>query len=484
MRWLLSVNRKGVSWRPVMWGLGLQLVLGAIVLTPALQDFFFTVVDGGVRRLLSFAEAGSDFVFQSVEAHRIDVVTDDGVSTLTVVGHISPPLRTVAFWILPSIIFFSSLMAILYHLRVMQPIIEGIGKLMQRTMGTSAAESLSAAANIFIGQTEAPLVIRPYIAGMTRSELHAVMCGGFATVAGGVMAAYVGFLRDIPGIAGHLVTASILSAPAALAISKVLYPEDGHPETTGDAELARDTPYGNVIEAAARGATDGMKLAINVAAMLIAFVGLVALLDWVLTLVPIVFSAEGVAFGWAEAGVHEPLSLSRILGWLFFPVALIMGIAPADAAVVGRSAGRETRSHRVHRVRRSRRHRQFRRSGDQPALGHYCELRPLRFRELRLHRHPTRWHRRHRSGASARSEPPRPARHDRRLHRGLHDRRGCGCLPELTREGSIAHIPRQHPGNPARAFKRPPAPEMATTLARTETVKAECRASHLYVFRT
>jgi CNT family concentrative nucleoside transporter len=333
--WLLSVNRKGVSWRPVVWGLGLQLVLGAVVLTPALQDFFFTVVDGGVRRLLSFAEAGSDFVFQSVEAHRIDVITDDGISTLTVAGHISPPLRTVAFWILPSIIFFSSLMAILYHLRVMQPIIEGIGKIMQRTMGTSAAESLSAAANIFIGQTEAPLVIRPYIAGMTRSELHAVMCGGFATVAGGVMAAYVGFLRDIPGIAGHLVTASILSAPAALAISKVLYPEDGHPETAGDAELARDTPYGNVIEAAARGATDGMKLAINVAAMLIAFIGLVALLDWLLTLVPIVFSAEGVAFGWTEVGLNEPLSLSRILGWLFFPVALIMGIAPADAAVVG-----------------------------------------------------------------------------------------------------------------------------------------------------
>ena len=170
LAWVVSKDRKRVSWRPVVWGLGLQLVLGAVVLTPALQDFFFTVVDGGVRRLLSFAEAGSDFVFQSVEEHRIDVVTDDGVTTMTVAGHISPPLRTVAFWILPSIVFFSSLMTILYHLRVMQPIIEGIAKVMQRTMQTSAAESLSAAANIFIGQTEAPLVIRPYIAGMTRSE--------------------------------------------------------------------------------------------------------------------------------------------------------------------------------------------------------------------------------------------------------------------------------------------------------------------------
>jgi len=335
LAWALSRDRTRVSWRPVIWGLGLQLALGAVVLTPALQGFFFEVVDGGVRRLLSFAEAGSDFVFQSVEAHRIDVITDDGVSTMTFAGHSSPPLRTVAFWILPTIVFFSSLMAILYQLRVMQPIIEGIGWVMQRTMGTSAAESLSAAANIFVGQTEAPLVIRPYIAGMTASELHAVMCGGFATVAGGVMAAYVGFLKDIPGIAGHLVTASILSAPASLALAKVLYPEDGRPETSGGRTVSRETPYGNVIEAAARGATDGMKLAINVAAMLIAFVGLVALVDWVLTLVPIMFCSDGVAFGWAEPGVCEPLSLARILGWLFWPVAVIMGVAPVDAAVVG-----------------------------------------------------------------------------------------------------------------------------------------------------
>jgi len=333
--WAISRDRRRVSWRTVAWGLGIQLVLGAVVLTPALQDLFFTVVDGGVRRLLSFAEAGADFVFQSVEAHRIDVVTDDGVTTMTVAGHISPPLRTVAFWILPSIVFFSSLMAILYHLRVMQPIVEAIGKLMQRTMGTSAAESLSAAANIFIGQTEAPLVIRPYITAMTPSELHAVMCGGFATVAGGVMAAYVGFLKDIPGIAGHLVTASILSAPASLAVAKLLYPEDGNPETIGDVAVSRATPYGNVIEAAARGATDGMKLAINVAAMLIAFVGLVAMVDWVLTLVPVAFGADGVALAWAEPGVAEPLSLARILGWLFWPVAVIMGVAPSDAAVVG-----------------------------------------------------------------------------------------------------------------------------------------------------
>jgi CNT family concentrative nucleoside transporter len=333
--WLLSVDRRRISWRPVLWGLGLQLALGAVVLSPALQDVFFTVVDGGVRRLLSFAEAGADFVFQSVETHRVDVVTDDGVMTMTVAGHISPPLKTVAFWILPSIIFFSSLMAIAYHLRLMQPLIEAIGRLMQRTMGTSAAESLSVAANIFIGQTEAPLMIRPYIAGMTRSELHAVMCGGFATVAGGVMAAYVGFLRDIPGIAGHLVTASILSAPAALAVSKILYPEDGSPETAGVVRLDRTSPYGNVIEAAARGATDGMKLAINVAAMLIAFVGLVALGDWLLTLIPISFGADGVVVGWAAAGVSEPLSLARVLGWFFFPVAIVMGIAPADAAVVG-----------------------------------------------------------------------------------------------------------------------------------------------------
>jgi CNT family concentrative nucleoside transporter len=338
LAWLMSTERRAVRWRPVAWGIGLQLAFGALVLSPALQDVFFVGVDGAVRRLLSFSEAGADFVFQTVEPHRVEVLGPDGPSTMTFAGHISPPLKTFAFWILPTIIFFSSLMSILYHLGLMQRIVEAIAWLMQKTMRTSGAESLAAAANIFVGQTEAPLVVRPYIAGMTASELNAVMTGGFATVAGGVMAAYVGFLSDIPGIAGHLVTASILSAPAALAIAKIMVPETDKPSTTGHIKLSREKQYANVMEAAAQGATDGMKLALNVAAMLIAFVGIIAMIDWFLGLVPLSFCVDGSIWGARPEGC-EALNLSRILGWIFAPISLAMGVPWGEATVVGRLLG-------------------------------------------------------------------------------------------------------------------------------------------------
>ncbi len=335
LAWLMSVDRWNVRWRPVIWGVALQLILGIIVLSPGLSDFFFVVVDGGVKRLLSFSEAGADFVFQTTELHQILGPTGEPE---TFIGRISPPVKTFAFWILPTIIFFSSLMAILYHLGIMQRIVVGLAWVMQRTMGVSGAESLSAAANIFVGQTEAPLVVAPFIGKMTRSELHAVMTGGFATVAGGVMAAYVGFLKDIPGIAGHLVTASIMSAPAALAISKVMFPEREQSATAGGASIAVEKVDGNVIEAAARGAKEGMALAINVAAMLIAFVGLIAMIDWMLTWIPIGFCADGVALGWFMDSC-DPLSLSKILGWLFSPIAFAMGVPWAEAGIVGTLLG-------------------------------------------------------------------------------------------------------------------------------------------------
>ncbi len=340
LAWVLSENRRAVRWRPVIWGVVLQLVLGIIVLSPGLSDFFFVAVDGGVRRLLSFSEAGADFVFQTTEAHQVDFFRGDPpeLVTETFIGRISPPVKTFAFWILPTIIFFSSLMAILYHLGVMQRVVSGLAWVMQRTMGVSGAESLSAAANIFVGQTEAPLVVKPFVERMTRSELHAVMTGGFATVAGGVMAAYVGFLKDIPGIAGHLVTASIMSAPAALAISKLMLPETATAVTAGGARIAVERTDGNVIEAAARGAQEGMKLAINVAAMLVAFVGLIAMIDWMLTWVPVGFCADGVSIGWFMEGC-EALSLSRILGWLFSPLAFAMGVPWSEAGIVGTLLG-------------------------------------------------------------------------------------------------------------------------------------------------
>ena len=316
--WALSTNRRAIRWKTVGWGVGLQLLFAVIVLSPELQTIFFGVVDGGVKRLLSFSEAGADFVFQSVEPHQI---MDASGESATFIGRISPPVKTFAFWILPSIIFFSSLTAILYHLGVMQYIIRFIARIMQKTMGTSGPESLSAAGNIFVGQTEAPLLIAPFVGKMSRSELNAVMTGGFATVAGGVMAAYVGFLQDIPGIAGHLVAASIMSAPASLAIAKIMIPEDGEMVEGVDA-LSMPTAKldRNVLEAAARGASEGVKLAINIAAVLIAFVGLIAMVDWMI--------------GWMMIS-GEPLSLSRMLGWLFSPIAFAMGVPWSEATIVG-----------------------------------------------------------------------------------------------------------------------------------------------------
>ena len=334
LAWLMSTNRRGVSWRPVLWGIGLQLIFAVILLNPTLQDFFFTAVDTGVRKLISFSEEGANFVFQSVEPHNIANASGE---MEFFIGRISPPVKTFAFWILPTIIFFSSLMSILYQIGLMQRIVWVIAWVMQRTMGTSGAESLSAAANIFVGQTEAPLVIRPYVSNMTRSELHAVMTGGFATVAGGVMAAYVGFLQSIPGIAGHLVTASILSAPAALAISKVMYPEDGEPMSGDTLVMSAELKYRNVLEAAAEGAAEGARLAINVAAMLIAFVGLIAMFDWMLQIVPVVFCDGQVTLGYAAE--CQSLTLSQILGWIFSPLAFAMGVPWSEAAIVGSLLG-------------------------------------------------------------------------------------------------------------------------------------------------
>lgn len=322
LAWLMSSHRALFPWRVVAWGLVLQLAFGLVVLSPEAQDFFFSTVDIGVRRLLSFSEKGADFVFQSVEPHQI--AGPDGTLAFFA-GHISPPVKTFAFWILPSIIFFSSLMAVTYHLGVMQRVVQAMAWLMQRTMRTSGAETLSTAANIFLGQTEAPLLVKPFVLTMTKSELFCVMVGGFANTAGGVLAAYVSFLHDIPGIAGHLVTSSILSAPATLVIAKVMMPETEVPATAGTLQMHDERPDRNVMEAAARGASEGMALALNVAAMLMAFVALVACVDWGLAWMPYVGG--------------EALSLSRVFGWVFTPIALMMGVSWSEAPTVGMLLG-------------------------------------------------------------------------------------------------------------------------------------------------
>ncbi len=335
LAWLLSEHRSRVDWRPVMWGVALQLLFGIVVLNETLSGFFYTVVDGGVNGLLGFAEKGTTFAFRSIEPHQILI---DGQAT-DIVGVVSPPVKTFALWILPTIIFFSALMSALYHLGVMQVIIKVLARVMMKTLGTSGAESLSAAGNIFVGQTEAPLLIKPFVGQMTRSELMAVMTGGFATVAGGVMGAYVQFLSNIPNIAGHLVMASIMSAPAALAVAKIMVPETEVPVTRGEIQLDAKGPSSNLMEAVALGARDGLFLALNVGAMLIAIVGLVAMVDGLLSLVPVQFCAEGTAFGYQCAAGSAPLDLSRLLGWAFAPIAFIMGVPWSEVTVVGSLLG-------------------------------------------------------------------------------------------------------------------------------------------------
>ncbi len=334
--WLLSERRKDIDWRPVLWGVGLQLLFGAVILSPTVSSIFYTVVDGAVNQLLTFANDGATFVFASIVPHQ--VLGPDGDPMM--VRGVSPPVKTFAFWVLPTIVFFSSLMSVLYHLGVMQLVVKGIAWLMVRTLGTSGAESLSAAGNIFVGQTEAPLLVKPFVKDMTRSELMAVMTGGFATVAGGVMGAYVSFLQNIPNIAGHLVMASILSAPAALACAKLMVPEVDEPKTRGVVEVSDEKPATNVLEAAALGAKEGMELAVNVAAMLIAIVGLVSMFDWIVGLVPLAF-CDGVPAlsGTCAVGTPEPLSLSVMLGWVFAPIAVLMGVPFGEALVVGRLLG-------------------------------------------------------------------------------------------------------------------------------------------------
>ena len=298
----MSNNRKAISWQLVAWGLGIQILFAVIILKTPVGVPFFGAIDIGIKNLLSFSDAGSDFLFKSF---RHGVVED--------------PLMNFAFRILPSLIFFSSLIAVLYHVGIMQFIVKWIAKVMQKSMGTSGSETLCVSGNIFVGQTEAPLLVRPFILKMTKSELMAVMVSGFATVAGGVMAMYVSILGNIPGIAGHLLAASIMSAPAALVIAKIIYPETEASDTFGDLKIALDKKDDNIMEALSRGATNGMKLAANVAAMLVAFVAIIAMVNAILGLID--------------------LSLQQILGWIFSPLAWVMGVPWNEAGIIGSLMG-------------------------------------------------------------------------------------------------------------------------------------------------
>ena len=300
---LLSNNRSLVDKNIIFWGLGLQFSFAFIILKTSFGEKLFFYFNIFIVKLISFADAGSDFLFTSF---------------IPEVGY-DQALLNFAFRALPVIIFFSSLIAVTYHLGIIQFVIKNISLLMEKTMKTSGAETLSISANIFVGQTEAPILIRPYISLMTKSELMAVMVGGFATVAGSVMALYVTWLNNIPDIAGHLLAASVMSAPAALMVAKIIYPETKSLKTINSNKINLKSNDNNIVDAIGRGATEGLKLAANVAAMLIAFISMVAMINFVLGLLG--------------------TSMQEILGLLFKPLAWTMGIPWKDAEIVGTLMG-------------------------------------------------------------------------------------------------------------------------------------------------
>jgi CNT family concentrative nucleoside transporter len=304
--WLVSSDRRAMPWSTIAWGVGLQLALAVVLLKTVVGRIFFDAMSVLAEALSRYVDAGVEFVF----------------------GGLVPGDFSFAIQVLPIIIFMGSLFAILYHLGIMQRVVNALARVLSRTMGTSGAESLAAIGNIFVGMTESALVVRPYLERMTRSELFCLMTVGMSTVAGSVMLTYVKILGS-GDYAGHLATASLLSAPAGILIAKVMIPEHEVPETTAGGRASTERTSRNVIDAAAQGAMDGLRLAAYVGALLIAFVALIALVN------------DGIAGLGAWVGI-EDLTLQRILGAVLAPVAWLMGVPWADATRVGGLLGIKT----------------------------------------------------------------------------------------------------------------------------------------------
>lgn len=314
--WAASTDRKRVQWRPIGIALLLQLAIALIVLRTRFGAEFFALVNEGAASFIRASNVGIEFVF--------------GAWPESVLGPDGQALRlpyVFAIRVLPIIVFMSSVFAVLQHFGILQRVVEVLALGLRRTLRTSGAESLAAIAEIFLGMTEAPLMIRPYVPGLTRSELFCVMTAGLATVAGSVLVAYMGMLG--PEYAGHLVAASFMAAPAAILIAKIMVPEDGEPESRAAAHLAIPRTTVNAIDAAASGAVDGVRLALNIGGMLVAFVAIV--------------HVANAALGWTGALVGvSGLSFERILGLALAPLAFVLGVPWHDAATVGEMLGVKT----------------------------------------------------------------------------------------------------------------------------------------------
>lgn len=305
----LSNNKKRMPWRLIVTGIAMQAVFGLLILQTEPGQGLFAWMRDGVNAFLGFSNQGASFLF----GRLVGGAPGD-----------TPGMWGIAFFVLPTIIFVSAVMSVFFYLGVMQAIVKALAKVMVWLMDTSGSESLAASANIFMGHTEAPLVIKPYLLTMTESELNAMMTSGMATIAGGVMAAYAGMGVD----AGHLLTASVMSAPAALVIAKIMIPETQESPTKGTVKIDIPKEDVNIIDAACRGAGDGLKLCLNVGAMLIAFVALIAMCNAALGLLP-EFNGEALTF-------------NRIVGWFMAPFAWLMGVRYEDCSVAGGVLGTRT----------------------------------------------------------------------------------------------------------------------------------------------
>lgn len=301
LAWLLSSNRKMLNFRLILSGLGLQFLFGLIILRTAPGEAFFEGARYLVAKIMSFSDEGARFLF------------GDGFQE-----------HFVAFSVLSTIIFISSLTAVLFHLGIIQLVVKFMARVMVWVMDVSGVESLAASANVFMGHTESPLLIKPYLNTMTRSELMAMMSSGMATVSGGMMAAYAGMGAD----AGHLLAASIMSAPASLILAKIMIPETDVSPTKGEVRIEVEKQDANLLDAACRGASEGLKLALNVGAMLIAFIALVTMANWMMGAFP-------------DVG-GQPLTLQRILGWVCAPLAWVMGVPWEEAPTIGSLLGEKT----------------------------------------------------------------------------------------------------------------------------------------------
>jgi CNT family concentrative nucleoside transporter len=316
--WAISYNRKLFPWRTVIWGLGLQFSLALVILNTQAGKDFFIIAGKVVQKLIQFSTDGTKFVFGPLA---------DG----DLMGKTFGAEHGLVFGILVTgtVVIVSSLSSLFYHWGILQKVVRAVAFVMRKAMGTSGSETLSAAANIFMGQTEAPLVIRPYIPRMTKSEIMTIMVCGMAHIAGGVAAVYaaMGMAAGYQNTAGHLLTASVLNCPAALMIAKIMLPETEVSETAGSSPATVPRTTANSIDAICRGAGDGFHLALNIIAMLIAFIAIIALANYI------------VGFPQTHLGVKNPVTLQNIFGWVNAPFAFLMGVPWQDCVNIGQILG-------------------------------------------------------------------------------------------------------------------------------------------------